>query len=39
MTRRDFFRFVVLGGIVGYFGRRLKSKNLPKKAMFWRKSS
>jgi hypothetical protein len=37
MTRRDFFRFVVIGGLIGYIGKRLKIKQKPQKAMFWKR--
>ena len=37
MTRRDFFRFVVIGGVVGFISRKFKIKEKPKKARFWRK--
>ncbi len=39
MTRRDFFRFVVIGGLAGFFSKKLKIKVRPKKAKFWRKVS
>lgn len=39
MTRRDFFRFIVLGGLVGFLSKKLRIKTKPKKAMFWRKVS
>ncbi len=37
MTRRDFFRFIVIGGLVGVISKKLKIKASPKKAKFWRK--
>ena len=37
MTRRDFFRFMVLGSIVGYFSKKIKILKKPRKAKFWRK--
>jgi hypothetical protein len=39
MTRRDFFRFIVLGGLSGYLIKKLGIKTKTKKAMFWRKVS
>jgi hypothetical protein len=38
MTRRDFFRFFVLGGIWGFFSKRIKIKSKPKRARFWKKA-
>lgn len=37
MTRRDFFKFVIVGGVVGFLSKKLKIKAGPKKARFWRK--
>jgi hypothetical protein len=37
MTRRDFFRFFVLGGVVALLAKKIKIKSKPKKARFWRK--
>jgi len=37
MTRRDFFRFMVFGGLLGYIGRRLRIRQGLKKAMFWKR--
>jgi hypothetical protein len=37
MTRRDFFKFFVVGGLIGFLNRKLKIKARPKKARFWRK--
>ncbi len=39
MTRRDFFKFIVIGGIVGFLSRKLKTRAKPKKARFWRKAN
>ncbi len=39
MTRRDFFRFIVLGGLLGFLGRKFRLKIKPKKAMFWKRVS
>jgi hypothetical protein len=37
MSRRDFFRFIVLGGLLGYISKKLRIRIKPRKAMFWRK--
>jgi hypothetical protein len=37
MTRRDFFRFMVFGGLIGYLARRLRPRQRPRKAMFWKR--
>ena len=37
MTRRDFFRLFIIGGLAGLFSKKLKIKAKPKKARFWRK--
>jgi hypothetical protein len=39
MTRRDFFRFIVLGGLFGLVSKKLRLKKEPKKAMFWTKQA
>jgi hypothetical protein len=39
MTRRDFFKFFVIGGIAGFFTKKLKIKAKSKKARFWKKVS
>jgi hypothetical protein len=39
MTRRDFFRFFVIGSLIGAVSRKFKIKEKPKKAKFWRKVS
>ncbi len=39
MKRRDFFRFFVIGGLIGAISRKFKIKKKPKKAKFWRKVS
>ncbi len=40
MTRRDFLRFFLLGGILGFLGKKMKAlKTESQKAMFWRKIS
>jgi len=41
LTRRDFFRFFLIGGILSLFSKKvraeLKAEQKPKVAMFWRK--
>lgn len=37
MTRREFLRFFLLGGILSLFTKKTKAGHKPKKAMFWRK--
>jgi hypothetical protein len=37
MTRRDFFRFFLIGGVVAFLGKKIKIKSKSKKARFWRK--
>jgi hypothetical protein len=41
LTRREFFRFFVIGGILSLFGKnvraKLRAEQKPKEAMFWRK--
>jgi len=40
MTRRDFLRFFLLGGILSFFSKKPELlKAGPRKAMFWRKVS
>jgi hypothetical protein len=39
MTRRVFFRFFVIGGLIGAISKKFKIKQKPKKAKFWRKVS
>jgi hypothetical protein len=38
MTRRDFFRFFIIGGLAGLLTKKLKIKSEPKKARFWKKA-
>jgi hypothetical protein len=37
MTRREFLRFFLLGGILSLLSKKTKAEERPKKAMFWRK--
>jgi hypothetical protein len=37
MTRREFFRFFLLGGILSLFSKKVKAERPPKEAMFWRR--
>ena len=37
MTRRDFFRFFIIGGLLSLLGKKIKLESKPQKAMFWRK--
>jgi len=37
MTRRAFFRFFIIGGILSLLGKKVKAEQRPKKAMFWRR--
>jgi hypothetical protein len=39
MNRRDFFRFIVLGGFFGALSKKLGLKKKPRRAMFWRKKA
>jgi len=37
MTRRDFFRFFIIGSILSLLAKKVKAEQRPKKAMFWRR--
>jgi hypothetical protein len=37
LTRREFFRFFVIGGILSLFGKKVKAEEKPKVAMFWKR--
>ncbi len=37
LTRRDFFRFFLIGGILSLLRKKVKAEQKPKEAMFWRK--
>lgn len=39
LTRREFFKFFLIGGIIHLFSKKIKAENRPKKAMFWRRLS
>ncbi len=36
-TRRDFFRFFLIGGILTFFRKKVKASQKPKEAMFWKR--
>jgi hypothetical protein len=37
LTRREFFRFFLIGGIIHMFKKKVKAEEKPKVAMFWRR--
>jgi hypothetical protein len=37
LTRRDFFRFFLIGGILSLLRKKVKAEQRPKEAMFWRR--
>jgi len=37
MTRREFFRFFLMGGIFSLLSKKVKAEQPLKKAMFWRR--
>ena len=37
LTRRDFFKFFLIGGILSLFRRKLRAEQKPKEAMFWKR--
>jgi len=37
LTRREFIKFFVIGGILSLFSKKVKAEEKPKEAMFWRK--
>lgn len=37
ITRRAFFRFFLIGGILSLFSKKVKAEQPLKKAMFWRR--
>jgi len=37
MTRREFFRFFIIGGILSLLGKKVNAGQKPKEAMFWRR--
>lgn len=37
LTRRDFFRFILIGGIISLFRKKVRAEQKPKEAMFWRR--
>lgn len=37
LTRREFFRFFLLGGILSLLSKKVKAEEKPKEAMFWRR--
>jgi hypothetical protein len=37
LTRREFFRFFLIGGLIHIFKKKVKAEEKPKEAMFWRR--
>lgn len=37
MTRREFFKFFIIGGIFSLIGKKVRAGTKPQKAKFWRK--
>jgi len=37
LTRRDFFRFFLIGGILSLLRKKVKAEQKPKEAMFWKR--
>ncbi len=37
MTRREFFKFIVIGGLIGMIRKRAEIRKKHRRAMFWRK--
>jgi len=37
LTRREFFRFFIIGGILSLLSKKVRAEQKPKVAMFWRR--
>jgi hypothetical protein len=37
LTRRNFFRLFIIGGILSLLRKKVKAEQKPKEAMFWRR--
>lgn len=37
LTRRDFFRLFLIGGLLSLLSKKVKAEQKPRKAMFWKK--
>lgn len=37
LTRREFFSFFLIGGIIHLFKKKVEAEKKPKEAMFWRR--
>jgi hypothetical protein len=37
LTRRDFFRFFLIGGLLSLLRKKVKAEQKPREAMFWKR--
>jgi hypothetical protein len=37
LTRRDFFRFFLIGGFLSLLRKKVKAEQKPREAMFWKR--